>query len=219
MRLYAVADIHAKAERIQMIRANLERFQADVLIIAGDITNYGQGLATLSALNGLGVKVLVVRGNTDRPGVETRFNAFHQLVSLHLKAVSCNGCHFTGAGGTVPFPFCSRLGFWESRRIRKLATMVKPESVVLVHPPPRGTLDRVLGRWSAGSPGLATFVQRFQPCLVICGHIHDQAGVARIGRTVVVNATMGCGGQGALIDVEQGDVLGVEMLSGTNPKQ
>lgn len=212
MRIYAVADIHGKPERIAAIRANLDQFRADVLVVAGDISNYGNGLATLAALDGLGVKAMVVRGNTDWPGLEARFNGFAQLVSLHLRAVSCNGCHFTGAGGTVPLPFCSRIGFRENRRLAVLASLTRPESVVVVHPPPRGTLDRVLGRWSAGSPGLAALVRRVQPALVICGHIHDQPGMARIGATVVVNATMGGGGQGALIDVDKNKVLDIQLL-------
>jgi len=212
MRLYAVADIHGQSKRLAMIRDNLARCRADVLVVAGDIAGWKTGLATLEDLNALGVKVMAVWGNSDRPGLEARFGEFPQIVSLHLKSMACNDCHFTGAGGTIPLPFCSRIGFCENRRIKALSCLARPESVVVVHPPPRGTLDRVLGRWPAGSPGLAAFVRQVQPALLICGHIHDQAGVARIGRTVVVNATIGGKAQGAVIDVAEGEVLSVEML-------
>jgi hypothetical protein len=213
MRIYAVADIHGKAERLDIIRANLRKYRADVLVAAGDIANYGSGRAVLAALNDLGVKVMVVRGNTDWPGLEDRCNAFSRLVSLNLQATTFHGCHFTGVGGTVPLPFRSQIALRENRSLEALAALVRPESAVVVHPPPRGTLDRVMGRWPAGSAGLAIFVRRFQPALLICGHIHDRAGNGRIGRTVVVNATMGGEQQGALIDFERGRVLGVAMLA------
>ena len=49
------------------------------------------------------------------------------------------------------------------------------------------------------------------PRLVLCGHIHEQPGVARIGKTVVVNCTLGRGG-GALIEMVEAERPRVTML-------
>ena len=40
MRIYAVADIHGRAERLKRIKENILTLNPDVLVIAGDITNF-----------------------------------------------------------------------------------------------------------------------------------------------------------------------------------
>ncbi|MES2461809.1 MAG: hypothetical protein V4671_14590 [Armatimonadota bacterium] len=58
--------------------------------------------------------------------------------------------------------------------------------IVLSHGPPKGVLDGP-GRW--GSPGLLAYMERHQPRLVVCGHIHECGGKQeRIGETLVINA-------------------------------
>jgi Icc-related predicted phosphoesterase len=44
--------------------------------------------------------------------------------------------------------------------------------------------------WSGenvGSTALRAFIERTQPAVVFCGHIHEGRGVEQIGRTTVVN--------------------------------
>ncbi len=40
MRIYAVADIHGKPEKITLVREKTEDLKPDALVVAGDITNY-----------------------------------------------------------------------------------------------------------------------------------------------------------------------------------
>lgn len=81
--------------------------------------------------------------------------------------------------------------------------MLRTSSVLVTHPPPYGVRDRVLGRFHAGSRAVRRLVDLFSPALVICGHIHEQAGVETIGRTTVVNCAMGGrSGAGALISYD-----------------
>ncbi len=39
MRIYAVADIHGKPEKIALVREKTEALKPDALVVAGDITN------------------------------------------------------------------------------------------------------------------------------------------------------------------------------------
>jgi Icc-related predicted phosphoesterase len=96
--------------------------------------------------------------------------------------------------------------------MEKLASLMRPETILVSHPPPRGVVDTVLGKWHAGCGSLAEVVRAASPALVLCGHIHESAGSATIGTTVVVNCTMGSGGAGALMNFEKGRVLSVELL-------
>ena len=81
----------------------------------------------------------------------------------------------------------------------RVSTMLQAHSVLVAHPPPHGIRDRVLGRFHAGSRALRRLVDSRSPALVICGHIHEQAGVAAIGRTIVVNCALGRASDGALV--------------------
>ena len=40
MKIYAVADIHARSHRLENIRAGIAELEPDCVIIAGDMINY-----------------------------------------------------------------------------------------------------------------------------------------------------------------------------------
>lgn len=62
MRIYAVADIHGRSDKIALIRSNTQKLNPDVLVVAGDITNYTGSAGILAQLNDIPVPVLAVRG-------------------------------------------------------------------------------------------------------------------------------------------------------------
>ena len=76
MRIYAVSDIHGKADRLARIRENVAAHKPDVLVVAGDITQYGGHRLVVSRLNDLGLPVLAVRGNSDWPVVDRLLEGF-----------------------------------------------------------------------------------------------------------------------------------------------
>src|SRR6185295_19560411 len=71
----------------------------------------------------------------------------------------------------------------------RLATLSDPAKTVYVtHSPPWGTtLDRMYDGTSIGSRAIRAFIERHRPPLTLHGHIHESAGVDRIGPTVSVN--------------------------------
>jgi Icc-related predicted phosphoesterase len=77
------------------------------------------------------------------------------------------------------------------------------------HAPPHGACDLVRSGKHAGSHALRVLVEREQPDLVLCGHIHEARGEAAIGATRVVNPGPAAAGHYALVDV--GDVVSVEI--------
>jgi uncharacterized protein len=86
------------------------------------------------------------------------------------------------------------------------------DSILIAHPPPRGTLDEVLGKFHAGCSGLTDIVHKCGPLLLICGHIHERPGSAFAGNTLVVNCSMGMKGKGALIKMDKEKPPVVEMV-------
>lgn len=212
MRIYAAADLHGRSEHLATLAEGLRRCRADVLVLAGDLLQYGRGRELLPALEAFPVPVLMVRGNSDPGFVERWAAAAHNLRSLHLASVSLNGFDFVGAGGTLPIPFYSLTGWREPHVLARLAPLLHSRSILVAHSPPRGCRDKVLGRFHAGSRGLAKLLARRAPAVMICGHIHEAAGVERLGATLVVNCALGAGRRGALITVADGQPPCAELL-------
>jgi Icc-related predicted phosphoesterase len=212
MRIYAVADIHAKKYRLELIRKNVEQHSPDVLVVAGDSANYFNPEPVFRELNSLPVPVLAVRGNTDPRSANRILKNGSNLYNLHLNPMTVNEIRFVGVGGTIPIPFKSRLCLLETRLIRKLKECLTPETVLVAHPPPYGILDRVLGRFSAGSNAVFSILKGSPPKLFICGHIHETPGVVSYNGTEVVNCTMGKKSAGALIEYDGRNTPRIQML-------
>lgn len=212
MRIYTIADIHAKPGNLQKICSVVSEYNPDVLVVAGDIINYIYLKKTFKILNDLSIPVLVVRGNSDPAYVEKYFNRFPNLTSLHLNKVILNSIPFTGLSGTVPLPFRNKVRFFEKSLMNKAHPMIDSQTVFVVHTPPRGCLDEVAGRFHSGSKMVRDLVDKTQPRLLICGHIHEAAGIDKIGETTVVNCGMPGNGKGMMIELKHGEKPVVEMV-------
>ena len=212
MRIYAVSDLHGRKERIARIRENISGLRPDVLVIAGDITNYTDSRSVIKDLNDMPVPVLAVRGNTDLSRVETLIERASNISSLHLNTIELKGVTFAGVSGTIPLPFYSKLCFFEKRIIEKIEDFLERETVFVAHPPPRGILDEAFSRFHAGSRGFYTMIVRRQPRLFLCGHIHERPGWKYVGETLVVNCNMGAGRGGALVTYDGANDMEVTML-------
>jgi Icc-related predicted phosphoesterase len=72
------------------------------------------------------------------------------------------------------------------------------------HAPPMDTAcDRLRSGEHVGSAVIRTFVEREQPELVLCGHIHESRGVDEIGRSRVVNPGPVSAGHYAVVEIEE----------------
>ena len=212
MRIYALADIHGKPERIALIREKTADLKPDALVVAGDITNYFHSAEVIGQLNRLPVPILAIRGNTDLAKVDRLLDEHPNTSSLHLKMHEMSGVRFVGVSGTIPLPFNSRIRWREKGIFDTLAALINENAVLVVHCPPRGILDEVLGRFHAGCRRLHQLVLQQQPRLILCGHIHECPGVASIGHTTVVNCCLSRSGRGAVVEFDLDGPVKVEML-------
>jgi len=201
MRIYAVADLHAKTERLSRIQEKIAALKPDVLVVAGDISAYFKPAAVIRHLDRMAVPVFVVRGNSDFPRVDDLVAKSTNITSLHRRTVQRKGFVFSGVNGTIPVPFHSRIALREGGIVRQAAEWIQGRSVVVAHPPPWGMLDGVFGKYHAGSRAVREIIQRYQPEVFICGHIHEDTGAAYMGRTLVVNCSVGKRDLGAVIDM------------------
>jgi Icc-related predicted phosphoesterase len=97
----------------------------------------------------------------------------------------------------------------ETVKAKKVLKRFGSIDILICHQPPYGVLDKVNGKngtpksWKgkhAGSKVILNYIKKYQPKLVLCGHIHEAKGKAKIGKTEVIN--LGCCGDYEVIDIE-----------------
>jgi Icc-related predicted phosphoesterase len=94
-----------------------------------------------------------------------------------------------------------------NRRKQKLNRLLKenPDSILITHNPPYGYVDKAYTGKHVGSEILLNAIKKHKPKYVLCGHIHEAKGKARIGKTIVYN--LGWHGDYAVIDIEKNKLL------------
>jgi len=202
IRIYAVADIHGKADRLAVVEKNVIELKPDLLILPGDITGFFSRNQTLKRLGDLNVETFAVRGNSDIFMSEQDFFPFG-IVPLHLAQIRKEGIKIVGISGALPLPFHTRIRFKEHFLEKDLMALVDTKTILVAHAPPYGIRDEVAGAMHAGSRLIRNVIDRRRPKMVLCGHIHERAGRSIAGRTIVVNCSFNKFRSGALIMMDK----------------
>jgi Predicted phosphoesterases, related to the Icc protein len=192
-----LGDIHDKVARLAHIP---ELPEAEGLLVTGDLTFAGgipEATPVVEALKALGKPLLALPGNMDSPAVAGWLD--EQNLGLHRKMRRLpSGLACLGLGFSPPTPFGTpgefpdaTLGQWldEDRAAHADALSGNSGPWVLVsHTPPHNTLcDRITSGPHVGSAAVRAFIERHQPDLCLCGHIHESAALDTLGRTTIAN--------------------------------
>ena len=188
VKILAFSDLHHARERAEAL-VEMSR-GADLVIGAGDFCNMRKGLPqALNLLSGISAPMVFVPGNAEN-GDELREAAHAGTEVLHGEGIEIGGFRFFGLGGGVPVtPF----GPWSFDLTEEFAAELlgrcAAADVLISHSPPKGVADRASSGQSVGSTAVRDAIERLQPRIVVCGHVHDSWGrEGMIGPTRVVNA-------------------------------
>ena len=214
MRIAYLVDIHGRFDAVE--RALGETGPVDAVVVGGDLTNAGSPESVERAVESwrpLAPTLLVVAGNMDSQAIEERLVALG--VSLDGRGVVLGdvGLHGVSASGPTPLDTPHELPDGElGRRAEAGHELVAGCRVRIFcpHSPPYATqCDRLRDGTPVGSPSLRGFVERAQPDLVLCGHIHESRGEDTIGRSRIVNPGPAVAGHYAVVDI--GDAVSVTL--------
>lgn len=189
IKIIAISDIHGRTNYDRRIVDALS--SADLIIIAGDITDFGNGndaSFVLDKLMELNQNILAVPGNCDRPDVIDLLKA--KGVNLHGEIREFKKMSFFGVGGSglTPFNTPQEYSDDEFEAIFNRYKKDKYINIFVSHSPPYKTkVDKTLLGIHAGSKKVREFIERHQPQIGICGHIHEARNIDRIGKTLIVN--------------------------------
>ena len=199
MKILAIADLHGSQYRLNIALKNVERYSPDLVVICGDITQFGPGDLAKNFLDQIPVETLAITGNIDTSDVSRGIDD-SKATRIEMKKVVKKGIPFIGVDGVAPNQF----------KVVEEKNLLDVTSVLISHEPPHGAQDKVFLGVHGGNKELREIIDKYKPRLVLCGHIHEDPGVTRIGETTIVNCSMGKRGEGALIEIN--DKLFVKML-------
>ncbi len=199
MRIAALADLHFSPQRYDRIREPLAhvRDEADVLVIAGDLTNYGKKEEMESLLNALvriRVPIVAVLGNHDYESNQ-QDELIRMMTAEGIKVLDGTGYERDGVGfaGTKGFPGGFGRGVLtafgepqikafvqasidEAMKLERALMQLREEKrVVVLHYAPiaetiRGEPEQIYPY--LGTARLAEVVDRHSAALVFHGHAH-----------------------------------------------
>jgi Icc-related predicted phosphoesterase len=213
MRVLCITDIHGHREKFeQILRREPE---PDLLIIGGDLTNFGpveQAESFLDLALLYCPKVFAVAGNCDSAEIDEML--LRRGVSLHAFGQEFNDIGFFGLSAMPPWRG-DMYEFPETQLERFLAQgfeYVQHSSrfIMVTHPPPHNTrVDFNNSKKHVGSTSVRAWMEKTKPLLVISGHIHEARGLDEWQNTKIVNC--GPSKQGYYATAEVGEQVKVEL--------
>lgn len=217
MRVLAVSDIHGRVLNVERLGRHLERegFRPDVVLVAGDITHFQgarEAIRVLSKVRDVaGCSVLFVPGNCDSPELLELGGIGEGIVNIHSRGVTIGNYTFYGIGGGSISPFHTLIEFSDDafRDFLLRAEMYSGsgELVIVTHQPIYGFFDDVNGR--IGSRAFAEYLERRRPLLWVTGHVHENSGWLRFGRTTIVHPGPLVRGHYAILEISSNAVTHV----------
>jgi len=204
LKILAASDIHADKKAIDDLAEKAEKEDVDLVVLCGDLT-----MEESSTDNIIGPfakkhkKVLLIPGNHESVATTDFLAEVYEpdARSLHGYSVKYKGVGIFGAGGVTnigPQPPIDegemydllKKGFDKIRYLKK--------KIMVTHAPPADLkMDRHFD-FKPGSDAIRKAVENFKPDIVVCGHVHETAGLEeKIGKTRVINV----GKKGKIIKV------------------
>ena len=214
MRLGYIVDVHGAYERAADALDGIG--DVDLLIVGGDITTGGTPDEAEQAIAGWRSRtpsLYALAGNMDSPEIDQRLSDLG--VALDARAVCVEDVALFGVSAAPISPLQTPYELADDeleRRIERGFADASGSRVVVFcphAPPARTACDRLSSGEHVGSEVIRAFVERQQPDLVLCGHIHEARATDRIGRSRIVNPGPVADGHYAVVDI--GDEVAVTL--------
>jgi len=196
-------DVHGDIAGRDRILHSCQTGKPELLIICGDVTNFGPASFVEDFISLSGIRTLAVPGNCDTDGVVEAMDR-DPWSNIHGKVVEVDGWHFFGRGGAGRRSQSRALQakFDLDDMVALVEDIPEDRLVLVLHEPPRGHLDSPSPGTHVGSRMLAELVSRTSPALVLSAHIHENPGIERSGGTLFVNPGPALDGNVVMVELD-----------------
>ncbi len=211
MKILSITDIHGEIE----FSDTMETFmmKSDLILLPGDITHFGGKTEAKKIIENVKIyqsNILAVAGNCDKKPVDKYLE--DENINIHGRVIYKNGIHIAGIGfseetswNKYPSQFSKKF----FQRIAKKISEAIPQNADLIlvsHTPPYNTNCDIIydidkKEIHAGNVIVREFIEKIQPLVCFCGHIHDAVGIDYIGKTLIINSGAAGKGNFAFLDL------------------
>ncbi|MCX8189662.1 MAG: metallophosphoesterase family protein [Candidatus Diapherotrites archaeon] len=199
MRILALSDIHQREENLLSILNEVQKIKLDLAVIAGDLTNYGNGTDSAKIIEAIKTpKIFAVPGNLDGKAVLDYLE--ERNMSLHNRKAHYNGFEFCGFGGGL----LGKTGELLSSELEIeecLGKIVTKGSILVTHLPPKDTPLDFTEDEHIGSSAIKKVILENKPFMHICGHAHNAHGRIKLGETICINVASVKDGFASVIEI------------------
>lgn len=213
MKILSISDIHSNLN--ENLFEYLSDNYIDLLIISGDITNFGP-LEFVNEFIGkiisLGCEVVAIPGNCDPDGILDAIKESGAKL-LHNSQATYDNFIILGYGGSNPTPFDTPFEIDDNKIYDDLKALLEKVNdknkfkILLTHAPPYDTkADLTSTNLHVGSNAIRKIIEEFKPELNICGHIHEAKSLSYIGDTTIVNPGIHKDNGAVLIEINNNKV-------------
>jgi Icc-related predicted phosphoesterase len=230
LNILAISDVHAKEN--QGFYDYLKNNNVDLVIVSGDITNFGPpefAEEFLNKISEFGAKTVAIPGNCDTKEVFKKINKSNAICA-HNDIIEYENLAIYGFGGSNPTPFNTPFEFDDDilyDHLKKLFTSQKAFeieekeekeftekiNILLTHAPPYDSkTDTIEDGTHVGSKAVKKIIEEYRPNINLCGHVHESVAIDMIGKTVIINPGMLENGFGCLIQVDGNNNIIVDMV-------
>jgi hypothetical protein len=190
MKILCFVDIHGNIESLKKLVERAKKDDIDLVICAGDISVFGDKLGKLIEIcSKIKKPFLIIHGNHEsEEEISKACRPFNNCINIHKAGFS--GADFTVLGyGGGGFSKIDKKFEKVSKVFKKIIKEKGKEKIILVtHAPPYNTKVDMIGKNPVGNKSIRDFITEVKPDLVICGHLHENAGKQdKIGKTLVIN--------------------------------
>jgi Icc-related predicted phosphoesterase len=200
LKILAAGDIHGDVSLAKKLAEEAKKENVDLVVLCGDITRSDESTDNLiGPFKKLNEKVLLIPGNHEPVATVDFLSKMYGVKNLHGYSVKYNDVGIFGAGSANIGLFqlsekeiydLLKKGFDEIKSIEK--------KIMVTHVHPSGTKMEKFTKLFPGSDGVKRAVDKFQPDILFCSHVHEAEGIEeKIGKTRVINV----GRKGKIIEI------------------
>lgn len=222
MKLFVITDIHSNPDRIYKY---LDENPVDEIIITGDVTEFGPEDLFIDTLNKFKsyANVHALMGNCDPKNAPELLDE-SDAINIHDNSSNIDNINIVGFGGSNPTPFDTPNEFDEEilyEQLIKYEDILSDENftILVTHAPPYETnTDKIESGAHVGSKSVRKVIEKTQPTLNLCGHVHESIGKDKIGDTITINPGDAANGHACIIeltpeDIENKTITNIELIT------
>jgi hypothetical protein len=200
LRIFSAGDIHGDTRLAERLAEEAKDKHADLVVLCGDLTFFEKSTDNIiGPFKKRNLKVLFVPGNHETMATADFLAKVYDVKNIHGYSVKYKDVGIFGAGG-------ANIGIGQLSE-KEIYDMLKKgfdnikyldKKIMVTHVHPSDTKMEKFTQFFPGSTGVRRAIDKFQPDILLCSHVHEAEGLEeKIGKTRVINV----GKRGKIIDI------------------